>query len=139
MSGAIEDGIADKLKATAAVTAISGQRVVVRLAGDKTLPRATASKPGGQESIHCSSGATGLQIGPVTVACYGSDYKAARDLATAVRVALDGKTGTFGATTVRMCILQDEQDMSTLPQLDDEVGFPGFMLTFRCGWLNPLT
>lgn len=139
MSGAIEDGIADKLKATAAVTAICGQRVFVRLAGDKSFPRVTVSKPGGQESVHCSSGATGLQMGPVNVACYGANYKSARDLATAVRVALDSVTGTFGATTVRMCLLQDEQDMSTLPQLDDEVGFPGFMLTFRCGWLNPLT
>lgn len=140
MSGVIEDGICDKLKATSAVTAICGTRVYPRLANQsEQKPYIVVSKTPGQESVHCSSGPTGLQMGNLSVRCFGRDYKAARDLATAARVALDGKTGAFGGTTVRMCLLQDEADASTLPDQDDEVGHPGFMLTFKCGWLNPLT
>jgi hypothetical protein len=140
MSGMIEVGVIDKLKAATGVTALTGVgRIFMRLADQSpTLPYLVVTKPGSQESVHCAIGPAGLAMGPVMVRCYGSSQAASRDLARQVKLALDGQRGAFGSVAVRMCLLEDELDVSSLPQSDDEVGYPGFALTFNCAWVNPV-
>lgn len=139
MSGMIEVGIGDKLQATAAVTAlVPASRIYTRLAEQiPAYPFVVVTKAPGQTSVHCASGPSGLAMGMVMVRCYAATYAESRDVAEQVKLALDGQRGAFGSVNVRFCLLEDEMDISTLPQTDDEVGYPGFGMTFHCAWVNP--
>ncbi|NNF65985.1 MAG: DUF3168 domain-containing protein [Gammaproteobacteria bacterium] len=46
--------------------------------------------------------------------CYASTYSAAKSLADAVRVSLDGVTGTLGGENVQLVSLEDERDLSDI-------------------------
>ena len=132
MSGIVEDGVVDKLLATSAVTTLTSTRIHPRMAPQNvTKPYAVVTITQGKRPWYHSGASSGKAISPVSVACYGSTYKAARELAEKVELALDAQRGAFGSMNVSHCLLRDQYDASTNPITDDEVGYPCVVCDFE--------
>lgn len=140
-AGVIEDGIAEKLKATSAVTAISSTRIfTARAPEDTSFPFIVITKqPGEMHNALTTSGRTGIEIGSVLVNCWGATYESARKLATQVGHAIDGQAGTWGTEEVMFCGCESQQDISQQPTQDDEIGYPGIGMSFKAIYRVPLS
>lgn len=139
--GVIEDGIAEKLKATAGVSALVAARVyVTRAPEDTTFPFIVVSKqPGEMHNALTSGGRTTIETASVTVNCWGSTYESARNVASQVGHAIDGQAGTWGTEEVMYCGCESHQDISQQPTQDDEIGYPGIGLSFKAIYRVPLS
>lgn len=49
----------------------------------------------------------------VTFNCFASTYKAAKDLAELIRLAISGYRGTWGSTTIQSCFSEGDRDAMT--------------------------
>lgn len=138
MSGIVEDGVIDKLSATAGVTALASTRIYPRQAPQgATKPYIVVTKAPGQQDWHKSGSAPGAATSFVNVRCHAANYKAARELAEQVEFAINGVRGTFGSVFVAHCLLRDLYDASTQPLNDDETGFPCVALDFEVAHTKP--
>jgi hypothetical protein len=140
-AGVIEDGIAEKLKATTAVTNLCSTRVfTARAPEDTTFPFIVITKqPGEMHNVLTSAGRTGIEMASVLVNCWGSTYESARKLATQVAYTIDGQTGTWGTEEVMFCGCESQQDISQQPTQDDEIGYPGIGMSFKTIYRVPLS
>lgn len=138
--GVIEDGIADKLLATSAVTALTSTRVYVRLAPEQaTFPYVVVSKQAAEmHNAGAAAGRGALEYGTVMVNCYGSTYESARNVANEITKAIDHQSGTWGVEEVMACFCETHQDISQAPTQDDEIGYPGVGMTFKTIYRIPL-
>lgn len=135
MSGIIEDGVIDKLLLSPAVVAAVSTRIYPRMAPQNaSFPFVVVTKAGGQTDVHHSTGAAGIAIAMVRVACYAATYKAAREITETIKDAIDGiPRGFFGSVFVMFCHRAESFDASVIPVQDDEMGFPGYADVYRIG------
>lgn len=99
-----------RLLASASVTSLVGSRVyAVAAPAAATLPLVTWRRSGITRS-QTLSGPVGVPQVTVEYQIYAATYEAARDVADAMRVVLDGYAGTVDNTTVRHTSLENEAD-----------------------------
>ena len=67
------------------------------------------------------SGPVGLPVVTLQLTSYASSYTAVKSIARAVRVAVDGWTGTTSGVTIQRSSLQAESDGMVLPQDDQSL------------------
>lgn len=67
------------------------------------------------------SGPVGLPVVTLQLTSYASSYTAVKSIARAVRVAVDGWTGTTSGVTIQRTSLQAESDGMVLPQDDQSL------------------
>ena len=81
--------------------------------------------------VHSIDGTAGLRIKRFQLNCWAKTYKAARQLADALKEDLDNFRGTMGDTRVGAVLLEDEADVSD-PRLGVDADTPfGVRLDFR--------
>ena len=109
----IEEGLTAFLSANAGLTALIGGRVYAnKLPQGVTLPALTyqrISSP--RRHTHDSNGATGTAHPRFQLDCWSTTYEGAKDIADALRSALNGYRGTMGAVdpvTVQSALIDDE-------------------------------
>jgi len=138
VTGIIEDGVRDKLLATAGVTALLGQRIWTARARtgqtrstDKTTQYTYAvveKQSAGRDNELHAGGASTLAVAALTIGVFGATFEAARDAANAIKTAINGKRGAFGDEHVSYCFVQDVIQAEAPPTRDDEMGVPGYAL-----------
>lgn len=90
----VEHAIVDKLKGSAAVNAIVGQRIAPwESTQSLTLPNITYLRVSSNRE-HIMAGSDGFCHAMIQIDCWAATYSAAKDLAEAVRRTLDGYKGT---------------------------------------------
>lgn len=95
-----------------------------------TFPMVTFSKVSGAVD-HTLDGVTGLGFPRFQFNCWAATYKAAHELAEAVKSDLDNFRGTMGTVRVDGILLEDESEVSD-PRLGVDVDTPfGVRLDFR--------
>ena len=92
----IEEALYAFLAATAGVTALVSTRIYPQvIPQDAVLPAIAYQRISGPR-VHSQSGASGLAYPRFQFTCQAATYSAARQVANAVRAALDGYRGTMG-------------------------------------------
>jgi hypothetical protein len=105
-----EAAVRNRLVSTTAVTNLVGTRVYPVIApADAALPFLTWRRMSVQRQ-QSLSGPIGTPTVMLTVDLFATTYEAARDIADAVRVSLDGWGGTFQNTVVANVSLENESD-----------------------------
>lgn len=110
-----------RLSSQTSVSSLIGTRVFPMMAPTGTaLPlviyqRSAVSR---QQSL---SGPVGLPVVTLQLTSYASSYTAVKSIARAVRVAVDGWTGTTSGVTIQRTSLQAESDGMVLPQDDQSL------------------
>lgn len=110
-----------RLSSQTSVSSLIGTRVFPLMAPTGTaLPlviyqRSAVSR---QQSL---SGPVGLPVVTLQLTSYASSYTAVKSIARAVRVAVDGWTGTTSGVTIQRTSLQAESDGMVLPQDDQSL------------------
>lgn len=110
-----------RLSSQTSVYTLIGTRVFPMMAPTGTaLPlviyqRSAVSR---QQSL---SGPVGLPVVTLQLTSYASSYTAVKSIARAVRVAVDGWTGTTSGVTIQRTSLQAESDGMVLPQDDQSL------------------
>jgi len=124
---AIEHDLAAYLTAQATVTALVGTRIY-----DDHIPQNTPRPAivyrviGGNRYYH-TTGPSGLARTDVQLVFHGEDDGSPllpRQIYDAVRLKVDGESGTWGSSTVKSAFLSLPQNASGLPHLGTENGYP---------------
>jgi hypothetical protein len=105
----IEKAIRSVLVADSAVKAITTRCYPATLPQDPTYPLILFSKVTGNRDHHLQ-GPSGLAHPRFQVEAWALTYDAAKALANAIRVALDGYAGTQGTVVIRSIIMDSERD-----------------------------
>lgn len=107
----IEEALKSYLTGYAGLTALISTRVYpLRLPESPTYPSVTYQRISAPR-IHSHSGPSGLAFPRFQFDCYSPTYLGAKAVATQVRLALDGYTGTMGGgVSVGSSLLQDDRD-----------------------------
>jgi hypothetical protein len=119
-----EEAIYIKLLATTPVTALVVGRVYPNYLPENASLAAIVYQRISGPRIHNMSGTSGTASPRIQITSWGATYKKAKELSAAVRVALDGFSGTITQSTtsslkIQSCLLQNELDMPELAPLDD--------------------
>ena len=136
MSATPEAAVIWKLKQTAAVTNLVGERIYPRLVpqNDKK-PYLAVLRPPGQETGHTNNSQIPVARTPLMIACVGETYEQSRSLSDPVSAALDpdGWDGSviWNDTEIASCFQGGTYDQSTFPQVADEIGYPVEFITFE--------
>lgn len=137
VTGIIEDGVRDKLLATAGVTALVSQRIWSGKAPESAARDTSNNQrtyvviqkdPSGTHKEQSMAGATTLAMASLSIGAYGPTYESARNVANAIVAAIDGLRGAFGSEYVSFCMVKDVIQAEAAPVRDDEVGVPGYAL-----------
>lgn len=106
----LEEGWYAHLAADSGVAALVSTRIYpLVMPQDVDLPAIAYQKISGPRD-HVHEGPSGLVTARMQVTCLGSSYSAAKGLSEAVRVAVDGFSGTMGTVTVNAALLVNEVD-----------------------------
>ena len=109
----IEEALVAQLRATAAVVAKVATRIYPAKAPQQpTLPCLVYLREGTNRE-HTQDGGSGLGVVRFTIDCLGRTYAEAREVAHAVREALEGSRGVWGGVggvQVDGCFIEDEAD-----------------------------
>lgn len=120
---AVESAIVALLEATAAVTDLVGTRIYPQDAPpDAALPYIVYRRGTPSERVPALSGVTGLNRAELELFCVSTNYAVAKSVANAVRVALDGKSGTYASTRLQGVFVEDGQDEFALQVKGSEIG-----------------
>ena len=105
-------GVYTHLSGTAGITALVGKRVYANtLPQECSYPAITFSQISGERVITMGTvGGSGVGLPRIQVTCWAETYGGAHALADAVRITTDGFSGSFGGTTVKAVILENEND-----------------------------
>lgn len=143
ITGIIEDGVRDKLLATAGVTALTSTRIwtvrapeaATRSATGAQLVYAVIARDGGAEDkVMHTGGATTLAVASLMIGVFGATFAAARVAANTIRDSINGTRGAFGDESVSYCLVRDLQQAEAPPSRDDEIGVPGYALTVEIAY-----
>jgi hypothetical protein len=109
----IEEALRARLIADTAVVEMVGQRIYPLVAPPKAaLPAIVYQRISGMR-VATHDGPSELARPRFQFACIGSAYAGAKNLANAVRVALDGYSGTSSEVQVFVVLLENEFDFYT--------------------------
>ena len=104
------EGMVVHLMGDTGVTGIIGTRLYPMVVPqDAELPAAAYQQLSGPRE-HSHSGASGLVRARVQFTCMGASYNAAKDVAEALRLSLDGFKGSMGNVDVQAVFLDNEVD-----------------------------
>lgn len=104
-------GIFPHLSADAGVSALVADRIYpVILPQKPTYPAITFGKVSGLRAPNLS-GPSGLARPRISISSWGLTYKSAKDVATAVRQAMDGFSGLMGSVRVKSVTIDNEFDL----------------------------
>jgi hypothetical protein len=126
----IEDGLETYLKAQPTVSAIVGTRVYpIRKPKVKSkLNPYIVYRREDTDRVFSLTGFSGLTEATIQIGCWADTYGAAKRLADAVRLVVDGYAGLMGAYTVQMAKIDHENDTSDLhPENKEREMFGVFM------------
>lgn len=121
MSQLLEEGLVALLKATTAITALTGQRIYPRrLPNAAAVPAITYAGVGGpRDNTH--GGDSGLPRLRFQINCYADDYLTAKKVAAAVTAKLSGYRGAAGTSGTIAC------DVELAPDGFDDVARRDFV------------
>ncbi len=120
---AVESAVVALLEATAGVTSLVGTRIYPQDAPpDAALPYIVYRRGLPNDRVPALSGVTGLNRAELELFCVSTDYGVAKSVADAVRVGLDGKSGTYASTRLQGVFVEDGQDEFALQIQGGEVG-----------------
>jgi len=111
----IEDGLIHHLGNDAGVTALVAQDRIfhLRLPQTVAMPAITLQRITSPRLQAHDEGSGGLAYPRIQIDCWGSTYASAKAVSDAVRAAIKGFRGTFGAgmntVTVGACLMEDER------------------------------
>ena len=109
----IEEALRARLVADTAVAGMVGQRIYPLVAPAKAaLPAIVYQRISGMR-VATHDGPSELAHPRIQFACIGTTYAGAKNLANAVRVALDGYSGTSSEVQVFVALLANEFDFFT--------------------------
>lgn len=123
----IEFDLATYLLAQPAVSAIVGTRISAERAPQtdpKLAVRIVYRLLPGTERVYHTTGPSGFVEADIELTFTATTYPAARALYDAVRLEIDGTSGTWGTTTVQKATLSTPVGASGDPTQGDDVGFP---------------
>lgn len=124
----IEQALHDQLAATTAVTDIVSTRIYPEMLPENpTLPAITYQRTSGART-QVMSAASGLAAPHFQVDAWAATYAAVKALATQVRKALDGYTGTLGGTGG---VAADIMLLNDIDLLDPETGWHRVVMDFE--------
>lgn len=107
----LEAGLYSHLAANAGVSALVSTRIYpLLLPQEPTLPALVYQRISTNPLGHSQDGPNHLARVRMQLRCHGATLLAAKQLADAVRAALDGYSGTMGTVTVLSCFRADEGD-----------------------------
>ena len=130
----VEAAIVARLAATPAVTAIVADRVAAVGLPDKLARPNLVYQTLGTARVYSNDGPAGLARATLQVSCYADDYKSAKQLAKAVRDALNGFAGTSAGIVVQSCLLDDERDAPQPPSSGQTFGLSGVVQVFNVAY-----
>ena len=117
----IEAGLATYLKAQAGVSGIVGTRVFPhRKPRGKVSPFIVFQRDD-TERVFSLSGHSGLTEATIQLGCWADTYLAAKQLADAVRLVVDGYQGAMGTFDVRRAHIVAENDTADLRPSNKEM------------------
>jgi len=124
----IEQGLHDKLAATAAITALVSTRIYyVRAPANVTAPYVTIQKISAPRG-HTYTGPSGLAEARFQLNIIASTYTVCKSIAAAIQAVLDGFSGVMGTGGVNVggCFYDNETDLP----YDDELGLYGLAVDY---------
>lgn len=122
MSADAETALVARLKSWAELLPLVAGRVHSDAAeGSEGFPRIIVSRTSTRRS-HALDADSGLPGARVQVDCQGTTRKQARTVARQVRLALNGKRGTWGEVFVQACLIDDDFDDYLPPEHAGERG-----------------
>ena len=130
----IEAGLFSQITDTAGVSALVGDRVYPNMAPQEpTFPfivylRTATSRPTPHD------GSAGVAFATIAVKCVDLEYKAVKELAEEVRLALDGVTSPIGTYTAMGIVIENEYDDPDPPQSGEEVPIFAVRMDVRIGY-----
>lgn len=114
----IESALVSLLKADSTVASLVSTRIYpVVVPQGATLPAIAQSKVSGPR-VHAHDGVQQLATPTIQWECKGSTYASAKAVATAVRGAVDGYTGTIGGVTIQAIYVRNEIDGFSLGEAE---------------------
>ena len=112
----IEQGLLTHLQADAGITAIVDGRIdAVVSPQNETLPRITFQRISSNR-VMSFGGPSGLTRGRFQIDCWAATYDDSKNLAEAVRLAMDGFSGLMGDVPVRVILLTDNDLFEANPK-----------------------
>lgn len=119
MTTTIEDGINELLLAQPAIAGMVGNRIYPNEAKEgSAFPRIVYSVTGNSRT-HAMSGPDGAPAMLLLLDCQGS-YDQSKNLADAVRLAMDGYRGYAGQHWIKGCFFEDQSDQPESPVRGEE-------------------
>lgn len=107
----IEEALSTKLRSTAAVSALVGNRIYPGKAPQGTTSAYVVYDLLGGENVGAHDGFTGLRSGRISFACCAPKYGEAKAVAEAVRLALAGWRGVQGALEISVPQVFEDEDL----------------------------
>ena len=125
----MEADLIARLKSVAGVSNLVGTRVFGHVQQGEGYPLARIQRIGSEHS-HDMAGASGICKALVQIDCVSRIVKDAKDVAEAVRLAIQGWKGTQGDTNFRSILLTDQRDLDEPDQQGGETGHSRVVMDF---------
>jgi hypothetical protein len=113
------------LTADAGVSAVAGAKVFPGLAPPGTSLPIVIYQRMSSERVHSLTGPVGVPVVSVQITSWGTSYETGKTLSRAVRLALDGYSGTSQGVTVQRVTLTSDSDVFQMPQDDQATPYYG--------------
>ena len=113
------------LTANASVSAIVGTKVFPGLAPMGTALPIVIYQRTSTDRVHSITGPVGVPVVTIQVTSWGTSYENGKELSRAIRLALDGYSGTSGGVTVQRVTLTSDSDVFQMPQDEQMVPYYG--------------
>lgn len=121
---AIEFELAAYLADQATVTTLVSTRIYADRMPQKAVRPAIVYRVNGGERFYHTQGPSGLTRTTIALSFHGNTPEQARAVYDAVRLVVDGYSGTWGSTDVDHSTISTPVSATGLPILGDEVGYP---------------
>ena len=135
----IETALYYILSENAGVSALAGDRIYpVYMPQSCTMP-AIAYQEIASTREYVMSGAIGMVSARYQINCWDDDYAGARDLADAVRIALEDYSGVISGVSIYTTFLADQRDLTVFPAGNEVLRRSGKRLDFTIWYKESLT
>jgi hypothetical protein len=111
----IESALVTYLNTVASITAIVGARIYPLEVPQQAAYPAITYERESTEHVRSMQGESGLARTSLAVTCWARSYDTAKQLADAVRLAIDGFQGTWGTTQVASHLLDETDFLTPVP------------------------
>ena len=120
-----------RLTSQTAVSSLIGQRVFPLIAPTGTPLPLVVFQRTGVERPQSLTGNVGNPVVTLQLTTYGTSYTSVKAIARAVRLAVDGWTGTTAGVTIQRTTLQTEADGVDMPADDQMLPYYNVSQTFE--------